>query len=153
MDSINIRPALADDINIIVRFNIEMALESERLKLPPEVVRQGVEMSLGNPEKGKYFLAEEKSSGDSVGQIRVTLEWSDWNNGYYWWIQNVYVSPSSRKQGIYTALHEHVRKLAREAYACGLLLYVDHENTSAREVYQHLGMNNSHYLIYEQEKN
>ena len=151
MDSFNIRSARANDINIIVRFNIEMALESENLKLSPEVVRRGVETSLGNPERGKYFLAEH-NSGEAIGQIRVTHEWSDWNNGYYWWIQNVYVKPGSRKQGVYTTLHEHVRKLAREANACGLLLYVDHENTSAREVYSHLGMGNSHYLIYEQEK-
>lgn len=152
MDSLIIRPAHTDDIDIIVHFNIEMALESENLKLSPEVVRQGVEMSLGDPERGRYFLAEQNGSGNAIGQIRVTREWSDWNNGHYWWIQNVYVDPALRKQGVYTALHTHIRKLAREANACGLLLYVDHENTSAQEVYCHLGMGNSHYLIYEQEK-
>jgi|TARA_B100000315_G_scaffold148990_1_gene137797 GNAT superfamily N-acetyltransferase len=150
LDTISIRPARPGDTDTIVRFNVEMARDSESLELAPEMVRQGVEASLRSPERGKYFLAEK--SGSVVGQIRVTHEWSDWNNSYYWWIQNVYVEPESRRNGVYTALHGHVRDLARSAGACGLLLYVDRENTSAQEVYNRLGMESSHYLIFEQER-
>ena len=87
MSTAFVRPALPEDAEIIVRFNIEMAKESEGLKLSPAVVLRGVENSLHDPNRGEYFLAE----GDQgvVGQIRVTREWSDWNNSFYWWIQNV----------------------------------------------------------------
>ncbi|MEE9256140.1 MAG: GNAT family N-acetyltransferase [bacterium] len=150
MEPIAIRPAAPGDVDIIVRFNMEMAQESEGLGLSPGTLRRGVEASLGDPGLGKYFLAEK--GGKVAGQIRVTREWSDWNNGFYWWIQNVYVPPPERRRGIYAALHAHVRGLARETGACGLLLYVDRENAPARDVYRRLGMDQSHYLIYEQEE-
>ena len=150
MSTAFVRPALPEDAEIIVRFNIDMAKESEGLELSPAVVLRGVEISLHDPNRGEYFLAE----GDQgvVGQIRVTREWSDWNNSFYWWIQNVYVDPTSRRRGVYAALHNHVRELARNEGACGLLLYVDRGNAPAQEVYRKLGMNQSHYLIFEQEK-
>ena len=143
-----IRPATVEDAEKIIQFNIEMALESENLRLEPEKIRQGVQKSLLNPSMGRYYLAHR---GDDIsGQIRVTLEWSDWNNGHYWWIQNVYVVPSARKQGVYSALHHHVKNLAAQAGACGLQLYVDAQNSGAQSVYRNLNMLESHYLIFEQ---
>ncbi len=150
MEPIAIRPAATGDVDIIVRFNMEMALESEGRGLSPETLRRGVEASLGDPGLGEYFLAE--TGGKVAGQIRVTREWSDWNGGFYWWIKNVYVPPPARRRGIYAALHAHVRGLAREAGACGLLHYDYRENAPARSVYRRLGMDQSHYLIYEQEE-
>ena len=143
-----IRPATAEDTETIVQFNIEMALESENLCLEPEKIRRGVQESLSNPSMGRYYLAHR--ADEILGQIRVTLEWSDWNNAYYWWIQNVYVVPSVRKQGIYKALHHHVKNLAEQAGACGLQLYVDAQNEAAQAVYKNLNMAQSHYLIFEQ---
>ena len=143
-----IRPATVEDAEKIVQFNIEMALESENLRLEPEKVRRGVQKSLLNPSMGRYYLAHR--GDDILGQIRVTLEWSDWNNGHYWWIQNVYVVPPERKQGVYSALHHHVKSLAAQAGACGLQLYVDAQNAGAQSVYRNLNMLESHYLIFEQ---
>ena len=143
-----IRPATNTDAEKIVQFNVDMALESENLRLEPEKIHQGVQKSLSEPSIGRYYLAHR---GDEIlGQIRVTLEWSDWNNAHYWWIQNVYVVPSERKQGIYSALHHHVKNLAKQAGACGLLLYVDAQNRAAQAVYKNLNMAQSHYLIFEQ---
>ena len=143
-----IRPATVEDTEKIVQFNIAMALESENLRIEGEKVRLGVHKSLSNPLMGRYYLAHR--GDDILGQIRVTLEWSDWNNASYWWIQNVYVIPSERKQGVYSALHNYVKALAREAGACGLQLYVDEQNESAQAVYKNLNMAQSHYLIFEQ---
>ena len=143
-----IRPATNTDAEKIVQFNVDMALESENMRLEPEKIHQGVQKSLSEPSIGRYYLAHR---GDEIlGQIRVTLEWSDWNNAHYWWIQNVYVVPSERKQGIYSALHHHVKNLAKQAGACGLLLYVDAQNRAAQAVYKNLNMAQSHYLIFEQ---
>ncbi|MEE9276501.1 MAG: GNAT family N-acetyltransferase [bacterium] len=148
-DNLRIRPAEPGDAEIITRFNVAMALESEGLRLEPATAREGVEASLTDPGRGRYYLAEE--AGGVSGQIRVTREWSDWNNAEYWWIQNVYVDPPARRRGIYTALHRHVRGLAKAAGACGLQLYVERENGAARTIYERLGMRQSHYLIYEHE--
>ena len=37
----------------------------------------------------------------------------------------------------------------REGNVCGLRLYVDSDNLSAKQVYSHLGMSQSHYDLYE----
>ena len=143
-----IRPATTGDTETIVRFNIEMALESENLRLEPEKVRRGVEKPLADPSLGRYYLAHRDD--EILGQIQVTLEWSDWNNAEHWWIQNVYVVPSARRQGIYRALHHHVKNLSEAAGACRLQLYVDAENVAAQAVYKKLNMTQSNYLIFEQ---
>ena len=143
-----IRPADPGDAEKLVEFNVAMAFESEGLRLKPGDVERGVKSSLDDPARGRYYVAER--GGRILGQIRVTREWSDWNNSEYWWIQNVYVAPPARRQGIYAALHRHVVDLADEAGACGLQLYVDKGNQDAQAAYRRLGMNASHYLIYEQ---
>ena len=57
-----------------------------------------------------------------------------------------------RRQGIYSALHEEVRRRARESgKVCGIRLYVDEDNRVARETYRSLGMKESRYVFYEQD--
>lgn len=81
----------------------------------------------------------------------VTTEWSDWRNGNFWWIQSVYVKPEFRQQGIYRAMYEHLKTLARsKKNVCGFRLYVEKDNKTAQHTYQSLGMSETHYLIYEE---
>lgn len=83
----------------------------------------------------------------------VTSEWSDWRNGFFWWIQSVYVRPEYRRHGVYRSLHEHLRKLAQtEPNICGLRLYVERENERAQSTYSRLGMHETHYLLFEELK-
>ena len=35
-----------------------------------------------------------------VASLMITREWSDWYNGWYWWIQSVYVMPEYRCEGM-----------------------------------------------------
>ena len=82
--------------------------------------------------------------------MAVTTEWSDWRNGWMWWIQSVYVHPEHRRTGIFRALYEHVEKLARDdPSVMGLRLYVEHENESAQQTYQRMGMRRTGYLVME----
>lgn len=79
----------------------------------------------------------------------MTLEWSDWRNGFFWWIQNVFVSPAHRRQGHYRRLHEHARALAAaDPTVCGLRLYVERDNRGARATYEALGMQKTRYRLY-----
>ena len=50
--------------------------------------------------KGFYLIAELESDSSYAGCLGVTSEWSDWNAGYYWWFQSVYVKPSFRNIGV-----------------------------------------------------
>ena len=125
-----------------------MALETEDKGLNPTPLHQGVSEVLRNPEKGFYLLAV--LSETVVGQLMITYEWSDWRNGYFWWIQSVYVNQDHRKRGVYKALNEEVLNLARlNGGICGIRLYVDKDNTDAQQVYRNLGMSESNYEMYE----
>jgi GNAT superfamily N-acetyltransferase len=84
--------------------------------------------------------------------MMLTVEWSDWRDGWFWWIQSVYVEPEHRRQGVYALLHRYVRELARRAGdVVGLRLYVERDNERARRVYERLGMRPTAYLVYEED--
>jgi GNAT superfamily N-acetyltransferase len=142
-----IRPARAEDRDLIVRFNRAMARETEGRDLEEATIVAGVEALLADPTKGRYFLAE---GAEVAGQLMVTPEWSDWRNGRVWWIQSVYVAPAHRRRGVYRMLHEHVREAGRAEGVVGLRLYVDRDNLTAQDTYGVLGMNESRYIMYEE---
>lgn len=142
-----VREAAAEDRDRIVEFNRAMARETEGRELDLDTVRSGVEVLLDDPRRGRYLIAERH--GTAVGQAMVTYEWSDWRNGAIWWIQSVYVAPTHRRSGVYRTLHESIERLARERGAAGLRLYVERGNEAARRAYERLGMERSHYVMYQ----
>jgi GNAT superfamily N-acetyltransferase len=144
---IEIREARAGDLDALVRFNLAMALETEGKRLDPAVLRAGVRAALGDPARGRYFVAEH--DGVVAGALLITEEWSDWRNAPFWWIQSVYVEAGHRGAGVLRALYRHVEALATAAGACGLRLYVHEDNARAQAVYARLGMARSHYRVME----
>ncbi len=145
----NIRIALPEDADALVEFNQAMAFETEGKHLDGDVLRHGVEAVFTDEKKGFYVVAE--SDARIVGGLMVTYEWSDWRNGWFWWIQSVYIRPEARGQGIYSRLYEFVKAKAADAgNVCGFRLYVENNNFHAQKVYEKLGMYASHYLMYEE---
>jgi ribosomal protein S18 acetylase RimI-like enzyme len=144
-----VRPAKPDDLDALVAFNQAMARETEGLVLDEGTLRAGVAALLADPARGRWFVIE--SGGELAAALTITTEWSDWRNGFFWWIQSVYVRPDHRRRGLYRVLHEHVRRLAEaDPGVCGLRLYVERENAGAQETYRALGMRETHYRLYEQ---
>src|SRR3974390_656042 len=108
---LTIRPARLSDSQIIMEFNWLLAQETEGKSLDKAVLLKGVQACLADANKGAYFLAED---GDTiVGQIGTTAEYSDWRNGWFWWIQSVYVRKEMRRQGVFRALYNHVHQTAK----------------------------------------
>jgi len=145
---VTIRQATIADAAVIARFNASIAIETEQITLDHERLRKGVEALLQDSSKGIYFLAE--LNNVIVGQTMITYEWSDWRNGTFWWIQSVYVTQEGRGKGVFKSLYEYILSLARSRTdVCGLRLYVEENNTRARQTYERLGMKESHYRMYE----
>lgn len=145
----NIRPAKKEDAAALVRFNQAMALETEGKILDAETLRSGVEAVFQTDDRGFYVVAED--AGKIVGGLMVTFEWSDWRDGWFWWIQSVYILPEARGGKLYSRLYRFVKDAARdEKNVRGFRLYVEKENLHARRVYEKLGMESSHYLMYEE---
>jgi ribosomal protein S18 acetylase RimI-like enzyme len=137
------------DIDTIVQFQADMAMESEGCVLDKEKVIKGVTAAMLDDSKGIYWVA--KYEGRIIGSLMITREWSDWNNEWYWWIQSVYVTPAYRKQGVYKAMYQKVKDAAKENNVSQIRLYADKTNLSAQKAYQSLGMHESHYLMFEEE--
>lgn len=144
--TLRIRRASLADEETLVKYNAALALESEAKVLDEDVLRAGVRAALGDSAKGFYVLAE--LDGDIVGQTGVTFEWSDWRNGWYWWIQSVYVREDARRQGVFTAIYKHLEAEAMaDPTAIGIRLYVENENARAQATYQKLGLANEQYIL------
>lgn len=146
---VEVRSARPEDTATVTDFNVRLALESEGLALDPPTVRAGVEALLGDASKGVYLIAE--IDGRLVGQLMLTVEWSDWRNGPIYWLQSVYVAADARGSGVFRALWQRALAIARDAGARAVRLYVDEHNHSAQEVYLRIGMKDSGYRVFELE--
>ncbi|MEF9931161.1 MAG: GNAT family N-acetyltransferase [Bacteroidales bacterium] len=139
------------DLETIVDFQMKMALETENLLLNLNVITKGVEAAILDCKKGQIYVAEdENNQGATIGSLMITLEWSDWRNGWVWWIESLYVLPEYRRKGIFKQMYEYLKSLAMaNDNIKGIRLYVDKRNTRAQKAYQAIGMNGEHYTTYE----
>ncbi len=142
-----IRDATSADLSFLVASARAMALETEAKLLAEVVVTAGVAGLLARAERGFYLVAERARR--AVGTLMVTYEWSDWRNGDFWWIQSVYVTADARRSGVFRALYAETACRARAAGAVGLRLYVEQDNARAQATYAGLGMQRTHYALYE----
>ncbi len=146
-----LREAGPGDAGIIADFNLKLARETEGLALDLRTVTAGVTALLKDPAKGVYYVAEEDAR--VVGQLCLTYEWSDWRNGNFWWIQSVYVSVAFRGRGVFRTLLGHIERLARTREdVCGLRLYMEKDNQRARRAYRKMGLEETHYQVFEKMK-
>jgi GNAT superfamily N-acetyltransferase len=145
-DTLQIRRATPADADAVAEFNRRLAWESEGKRLDPATLAAGVRAVLADPHKGFYTLAV--AADGPVGQCAVTFEWSDWRNGWYWWVQSVYVRDDWRRRGVFRRLFDRLKAEATaDPTVIGIRLYVEHANTSARKTYAALGLEPEPYAL------
>ncbi len=145
-----VRFATVADADTIARFNQALALETENKVLADEVINTGVRTLMDNPLNGFYVVAE--AAGVIAACLMVTSEWSDWRNGFFWWIQSVYVDRAYRRKGLYSEMYRFVKnEAAIRSDVCGFRLYVEKENVSAQKTYEVQGMQRTPYILFEEE--
>jgi GNAT superfamily N-acetyltransferase len=147
--TIQVRRATVADIDCVCAFNRLLALETESKTLDPALLESGVTAVLADAGKGLYFVAQEDAQ--ILGQMGLTYEWSDWRNGWFWWIQSVYVRPDARRRGVCRLILESIRQAARaDSRVIGLRLYVERDNTIAHATYRKMGLEWTSYQMMEQ---
>ncbi|AYB30509.1 GNAT family N-acetyltransferase [Chryseolinea soli] len=149
---IHIQKATLQDIDTLIDFQQKLASESEGVTLNGDVLRKGLQALFADRNKGFYFVAKENA--EVIGCHMITFEWSDWRNGMVWWIQSVYVKETHRKKGVFKLMFDNLLNiLSTDPGIIGLRLYVDKSNARAMKVYEAMGMDGSHYTVYERMKN
>jgi ribosomal protein S18 acetylase RimI-like enzyme len=146
--TLTIRRGEPRDAAVIAEFNRRMAWETEHKHLDPDVLSRGVGRVFTDPAKGFYLVAD--ADGEVVAQLMVTFEWSDWRDGWFWWVQSVYVREDHRRSGVFKTLYAEVMRQARTAGdVVGVRLYVERDNERAQATYRQLGMRDAGYLVWE----
>jgi GNAT superfamily N-acetyltransferase len=144
-----IRAATPADASTIAEFNDALAKESEGKTLDRARLLAGVQALLIDEHKGIYHLAIDQE-GRAVGQVMFTFEWSDWRNGWIWWLQSVYVLPLHRGKGVFRNLFDHLVQVARKrSDVVGFRLYVEDNNLPAHAVYGKCGFQRAGYFVLE----
>jgi len=140
-----IRSATVVDLTSLVDFVLAEAHEAEGRELDRVTVAAAVGAALADPALARYWVAEDASV--PIAAIAIVLEWSDWLNAAYWWVQLAYVTPDHRRRGVIRALVDHVRTVASTEGAPELRLYVHPSNTRAIRAYERLGFTLSPYVM------
>ena len=145
---ISIQKSTREHIEVLIDFQQKLAFESEGVRLSAETLRAGMKALFDDPTKGVYYIVVEEQ--EIIGCHMITYEWSDWRNGMVWWLQSVYVKETHRKKGVFKMMYDNlINIITKDPNIIGLRLYVDKSNTRALKVYEAMGMDGSHYTVYE----
>ncbi len=143
-----IRTANDADLDLLIEFQIKMAMETEGQELASQTLQKGVSHLLGNAEIGYYLVATHKE--EVIASTLVLKEWSDWRNGNVLWVHSVYVLPEYRGKGVFKQIYAHIKdQVLKDESLMGIRLYVDKTNTAAQSVYKAIGMDGDHYKMFE----
>ena len=141
-----VRAASIDDLQTIVGFIAEEAREAEDRAQSLDTLERGIGAALDDPSIARYWLLVDDADV-ACGCTSVVKEWSDWNAGYYWWIQSMYIVPEKRGQGLMTKLLDAVVEEMERQGGLELRLYVHQDNKRAIRAYEKAGFKPSPYEI------
>jgi len=143
---LSVRKARREDLSYLVKFTAEEAIEAEGSIKIPDTLEKGISAALEDNSIATYWvLVDEKDT--PVGSVSALKEWSDWNAGYYWWIQSMYLAPSQRGKGRMALLLEAVKSEMKSQKGLELRLYVHKDNGAAVRAYEKSSFKHSDYRI------
>ena len=141
-----VRKATVKDLSYLVEFTAEEAREAEGSVKIPDTLAKGIKAALENDTIATYWvLADENNI--PVGSLSALKEWSDWNAGFYWWIQSMYLAPTQRGKGRMALLLEAVINEMKAQKGLELRLYVHKDNSAAIRAYEKANFEHSDYRI------
>ena len=134
---IQVRGATVDDSAAIARLLHDFNLEFEEPTPGVETLTEKVRSLL---EQGEItvLLVGGGPDGFALLRFRPAL----WSEGLEAYLQELYVVPALRGQGIGRALMERTIELARERGADGIDLNTGETDTAARSLYESMGFTN-----------
>mgnify|MGYP000290365490 CR=1 FL=1 len=94
-----------------------------------------------DPTEPMHALVAEDDSGALIGFTHVVFHRGTWSVGDFCYLEDLFVAPTARKQGVARALIEAVYALADQRGA-GRVYWLTHEsNAAARKLYDQIARN------------
>lgn len=145
MSDLTVRRATEDDLPKLIEFVLAQVKEGEGAIKSEEVVSLGIRRALIDDSLAMYWVLVDEAD-IPVGCASVTREWSNWNAGYYWWMQSLYIGREQRGKGGMAMVIDAIK--AEMIYQGGLelRLYVNKDNLPAKAAYER---NNFYTSVYE----
>lgn len=103
-----IRRAERNDIPYLIEFQQKLGFETEGLILDISKLQKGMMAMFDDPAKGFYNVAVFES--EIIACHMITYEWSDWRNGWVYWLQSVYVKDDFRKHGVFKKMYDQLER-------------------------------------------
>jgi len=95
-------------------------------------------------------VAGQEGNSEAVGFVQLYPSFSSVSMRPLWILNDLYVAPQTRKQGVGKALMESARHLALSTQSKGLILETAKDNYSAQNLYEQLGYKrDDEYYRYE----
>jgi GNAT superfamily N-acetyltransferase len=94
------------------------------------------------------FLARQTAGAPALGFVHLMPSLNTIAMRPIWLLEDLYVVPSARKQGVATALMRHAESFARQTGAERLTLATAHDNHDAQALYRNLGYEHEDHFRY-----
>jgi GNAT superfamily N-acetyltransferase len=123
-------------------------LEEHGFSLTPELLVQAVRGALDGESSARILVA--RDAGRPVGFAYVSVQWSLERGGRVLWVEQLYVRPELREQGIGGRLLQAALDLARGRGCLAAELEVDGGHARAANLYARAGFRplpRVHYLL------
>ena len=141
-----VRSAELNDLEKLVEFTATEAREAEGHEKDTKKLRNGIKAALADRSIAMYWVLVNEDN-QPVGSTSALKEWSDWNAGYYWWIQSMYIRPDYRGKGYLDLLLDAIQLEMKKQNGLELRLYVHENNQAAIRAYEKANFVFSKYRI------
>ena len=143
----NPRFAGLDDITALVDLMADFYAESE-YSLPRAIAAQAFSTLLADPRLGRVLILG--VDGTPVGYVVVTFGFSMEYGGLRGFVDDFFVKPEARDQGVGSAALQAVRDICADLGVRALLVETDPESDSARRLYERAGFADTGRLLFSQ---
>src|SRR5262245_10052522 len=134
--AVEIRPATDAD-GAAVTALLAAQFQEHAIATPEASIARAIDGVLRHPRRGRLLVAV--TGGRPVGVAALTFTWSFEHGGRSAWLEELYVEPARRGQGIGTALLTAARDLAAASGAAAIDLEVDEAHERAARLYARFG--------------
>ncbi len=134
---IPIRVATPDDAENVARLLHDFNTEYDDYTPGVDVLTKNARRMIENDEMTVLLAGD---GPDAIAELRFRT--SVWSDGLHAYLEELYVAPQLRGQGIGRTLLNAAMDLARERGAMGMDLGTSHDDVAARALYESVGFTN-----------